>query len=255
MFPRVRTEQVGLRVPALSLQLATTTHDIAAAQRLRHRVFVEEMGARAASQDRGREQDFFDPWCEHVIVRDRSSGDVVGTCRLLTAKNAARLGTFCAEREFDLTRLAPLRARLLEIGRVCIDPAYRTGAAIMVLWSGIARLMRQRGATHLIGCASISMADGGTHAAAVYAHAAQQFLAPIEYRVLPRSPLAALKHGIPSTSRIPPLIKAYLRLGAWIGGEPAWDPDFNTADLLVFLPLARMEARRARPFFEDRQAA
>jgi len=249
------SDATSRHTPRLSVEIATTSQDIAAAQRLRHRVFVEEMGARGVAGDGGRERDFFDPWCEHLVVRDRATGDVVGTYRLLTAEKASRLGTFCAEREFDLTRLAPLRSGLVEVGRACIAPDYRTGAAVMLLWSGVAARMREHGATHLIGCASISMADGGANAAAIYTHLARRYLAPIEYRVTTRSPLAALARPIPSTATIPPLINGCLRLGGWIGGEPAWDPEFNAADLLVFLPRARIEARYARHPLEDRQAA
>lgn len=255
MFPAAMTEKAFRSTLRLTLEHATGSGDIAAAQRLRHRVFVEEMGARATLHSMGREYDFFDPWCEHLIVRDQTSGDVVGTYRLLTAENARRLGTFCAEREFDLTRLGRLRPQLVEVGRACIDPAYRTGAAVMLLWSGVARLAREHGASYLIGCASISMADGGVNAAAIYTELARRHLAPPEYRVRPRSPLAALERPLATTWITPPLVKGYVRLGAWIGGEPAWDPDFNTADLLVFLPLARIEARYARHFLPERAAA
>ena len=243
------------RTPQLSLELAAGSRDLAAAQRLRYRVFVEEMGARATVHSPGREHDYFDPWYEHLIVRDRASGDVVGTYRVLTAENARRLGAFCAEREFDLTRLGPLRRRLVEVGRACVDPAYRTGAAGMLLLSGVARIARERGASHLIGCASISMTDRGANAAAVYTQLAHRYLSPTEYRVVPRSPLAALANPIAPTWVIPPLIRTYLLLGAWIGGEPAWDPDFNIADLLVLLPIARVETRCARQFAQERQAA
>jgi putative hemolysin len=255
VLPDVRNEKAAQTMPRLSLGLATGSSDIAAAQRLRHRVFIEEMGARANVHSHGQEHDFFDPWCEHLIVRDETSGDVVGTNRLLTPENARRLGTYCAEREFDLTRLGRLRHQLVEVGRACVDPAYRTGPAVMLLWSGIAKFARERGASYLIGCASISMADRGANAAAVYAQLARRYLAPPEYRVVPRSPLAALVDPLMPSWTIPPLIKAYLRLGAWIGGEPAWDPDFDMADLLIFLPITRAEERHARHFLHERQAA
>lgn len=241
--------------PQLSLELAAGSGDIAAAQRLRYRVFVEEMGARATVHSPGREHDYFDPWCEHVVARDRRSGDIVGTYRVLTADNARRLGAFCVEREFDLTRIGHLRRKLVEVGRACVEPAYRTGATAMLLWSGVAKLARERGATHLIGCASISMSDRGANAATIYTQLARRYLAPTEYRVIPRSPLAALASPVMPTWTMPPLIKGCLRLGGWIGGEPAWDPDFNTADLLLFLPIARVEARQARQFSQERHAA
>jgi putative hemolysin len=255
VLPDDRNEKAAQTTPRLALGLAAGSSDIAAAQRLRHRVFVEEMGARATARSPGHEYDFFDPWCEHLIVRDETTGDVVGTYRLLTAENARRLGTYCAEREFDLTRLRRLRHKLVEVGRACIDPAYRNGAAGMLLWSGVAHFARERDASYLIGCASISMADRGLTAAAVYARLAHRYLAPPEYRVFPRSPLAALENPTGRTLTVPPLITACLRHGAWIGGEPAWDPDFDTADLLVFLPLTRIEERSARHVLQERQAA
>ena len=255
MGVRMESNQGLAHPPLLSLERATGAVDIAAAQRLRYRVFVEEMGAQTSLHSPGREHDYFDPWCEHLIVRDRISDRVVGTYRLLTADNARRLGAFCSEREFDLTRLGRLRRQIVEIGRVCIDPAYRTDATLMLLWSGIARIAREKGASHLIGCASLSMADGGANAAAVYAELARRHLAPSEFRVFPRSPLAALSDAVTSTSAIPPLIRSYLRLGAWIGGEPAWDPDFNTADLLALLPITRVEDRSSRSLPHELQAA
>jgi putative hemolysin len=241
--------------PQLEVALAASAGELEAAQLLRHRVFVEEMGARVAAGRGGREHDLFDPWCDHVIVRERASGRIVGTYRLLSADKARRLGTFCLEREFDLTRLNRLRPQLLELGRACVDPEFRSGAVVMLLWAGIARLMRERGAAYLIGCASVSMSDGGLNAAAVYAHIRERHLAPIEYRVFPRTPLEA--HGADALPAplLPPLVKGYLRVGAWVGGAPAWDADFNTADLLMFLPLARVEARYARHFLPERAAA
>ncbi|MGH7187335.1 MAG: GNAT family N-acetyltransferase, partial [Pseudomonadota bacterium] len=166
--------------------MAQSAAEIDAAQRLRYRVFVEEMGARTAGSRGGRDRDFFDPWCEHLIVRDVARDEVVGTYRILTAERAARLGTFYSETEFDLTRLGRLRPGLCEIGRACIDRTYRTGAAIALLWKGIATFLRERHCTHLIGCASISMADGGANARRAWDALSRGHLAPIEYRVFPR---------------------------------------------------------------------
>jgi putative hemolysin len=236
----------------LKVELALSSSDVRAAQRLRYRVFADEMGARVNGREPGLDEDFFDPWCEHLIVRDCDTGGVVGTYRILTAERARQLGTFYADTEFDLTRLFLLRQRMVEIGRACIDARYRSGPAIMLLWQGLAQFMRERSYEYLIGCASVSMQDGGRNAQHVYRHVQQSHLAPIEYRVFPRHPLSPRDEDSPSTSdepvRIPSLLKGYLRLGAWVGGEPAWDPDFNTADLFVFLPLARVEARYARHY-------
>ena len=235
----------------LSIGLATTGADIEAAQRLRHRVFADELGARIAGRP-GRDEDVFDPWCEHLVVRDHACDEIVGTYRILTADRARRVGLFYSEGHFDLIRLAALKPVIAEIGRACIHPDYRTGAAIMLLWQGIARYLRERNLRYLIGCASIGMQDGGANAIRVYDHLAPRHLAPVEYRVRPRNPLIPHDRGDVTvdgtTPIVPPLLRAYLRLGAWLGGEPSWDPDFNTADLFVFMPLARIEARYARRY-------
>jgi putative hemolysin len=241
--------------PRFSVGCAKSSSDIEAAQRLRYRVFVEEMGATSPRTNLNRERDLFDPWCDHLLLREQRSGRIIGTCRLLTGDAAKRRGTFCCERQFDLTRLRDLRPRLVEVGRACIEPECRTGAAMAILWSAVVRFVRERGATHIIGSASISMTDGGVNAAAVHDHLASRCLAPIEYRAFPRSRLAAVLPEAHSAPTITPLIRSYLHRGAWIGGEPAWDPDFNTADLLFFLPLARVAKRQAHENHSERKAA
>lgn len=242
--PRKRRLHVGL---------AQCTSEIREAQKLRYRVFAEELGARLNCREPGVDHDLYDPYCDHLIVRDEENGRIVGTYRILAPQAARRVGGYYSENEFDLTRLQLLREGMVEIGRSCIDPDYRSGATIALLWSGLARYMAHGGYRHLIGCASIGMADGG-HAAANLYHGLAAHLAPIEYRVFPRHPLPLeqLFDGRPAEP--PPLIKGYLRAGAWIGGEPAWDPDFNTADLLIMMPMARVDQRYARHFIERKAA-
>lgn len=236
--------------PKLSVGLATHQDEILEAQRLRYRVFAGEMGAKLPSRIPGVDEDIFDRWCEHLVVRDDNSGEVVGTYRILSPVNARRVGYY-SEGEFDLTRLQHLRPRLVEIGRSCVHPDYRTGATIALLWGGLSHYMQANGYDYLMGCASISMADGGHGAASLYhrlARGEDSHLSPLEYRVFPRCPLplAALRQDAPA--ELPPLIKGYLRAGAWICGEPAWDPDFNTADLPILMPMARVAGRYAKHF-------
>lgn len=120
-----------------------------------------------------------------------------------------------------------------------------------MLWAGLARYLEKGCYEHLIGCASVSMADGGGAAAALYNYL-ETHMSPLEYRVFPRCPLplSSLRENLPKVqgTLVPPLIKGYLRAGAWICGAPAWDPDFNTADLPVLLPMRRLDARHARHF-------
>lgn len=233
--------------PKLTVGLARHAEDILAAQRLRYQVFAEEMGARLPSRIAGVDQDIYDPHCQHLIVRNETTDEVVGTYRILTPESAKRIGYY-SENEFDLTRLQHLRANMVEIGRSCVHADYRSGATITLLWAGLAKFMLENGYGYLIGCASIPMHDGGHAAAAIYRTLADQ-LSPAEYRVFPRCPLPleALQSDS-GNAELPPLIKGYLRAGAWVCGEPAWDPDFNTADLPILLPMSRLDARYAKHF-------
>jgi putative hemolysin len=250
--PESRLE--GREKHAFSVALAASEAEVLEAKRLRWRVFADELGARLPSRETGVDHDIFDPYCDHLIVRDEARGIVVGTYRILSPEAARRIGSYYSESEFDLVRLRHLRDGMVEIGRSCIHPDYRSGAVITLLWSGLARYMHEQGHETLIGCASIGMADGGHNAANLFMALGEADMAPLEYRVLPRHRLPYERLATSQKAEMPPLLKGYLRAGAWICGEPAWDPDFNTADLLVMLPMSRLSARYARHFI-DRQAA
>ena len=137
---------------------------------------------------------------------------------------------------------------MAELGRSCVHPAHRSGAVIARLWMGLADYMTRAGYEYIVGCASIGMADGGHVAASVYRQLAERHLAPVEWHATARSrlPVESLDDG--RTAALPPLIKGYSRLGAMVCGEPAWDPDFNTADLLMLLPMAQLDRGYARRF-------
>lgn len=232
----------------LHTTLATCESEILAAQKLRYRVFHDEMGARLTTRRPGVDRDIYDPYSEHLIVRDEAQGRIVGTYRILSPMAARKVGGYYSENEFDLTRLQHLRPRLVEIGRSCIDPEYRSGAVIALLWAGLARYMLSNGYEYLIGCASVSMADGGHTAASLYNRLQAQHLAPLEYHVFPRYPLPLEKLRCDVPASTPPLIKGYLRAGAWISGAPAWDPDFNTADFPMLMPIGRTDVKYAKHF-------
>lgn len=231
-----------------SVGLARTTEEVREAQRLRYKVFTEEFSARLPLRLAGHDIDHFDAHCEHLIVREQSAGRIVGTYRILPPDAARHVGGCYAETEFYLNRLSHLRDRLVEVGRSCIHRDYRSGAVIAMLWSGLADYMARNGHEYLMGCASISMADGGHNAANLFATLSPEQFAPTEYRVFPlhRLPHERLANGAPAL--VPPLLKGYLRAGAWVCGEPGWDPDFNSADLLLLLPMSRLAPRYARHF-------
>ncbi len=235
----------------LSLSLATTPEEVREVQRLRYQVFVEAMGLETLQNSDGLERDEFDDYCDHLIVRDTYTLKVVGTYRVMGARALAQTGRFYSESEFDLTRLQNLRPRILEAGRACIHPDYRSGGVIMMLWAGLAACMKKENAEYLVGCASVSLADGGNTINGLYRKLAEENLSPPEYRVMPRLPFPLSDDPLPGDFQVPALIKGYLRSGAWICGEPAWDPDFHSADLFMMLPLDRLDGRYARHYLKD----
>jgi putative hemolysin len=237
---------------ALRVEWAQSLADVRAAQRLRYRVFVEEGGAQLASTVLHHELDAFDPWCEHLLVRRQSDGEVVGTYRVLTPQKAQLNGGLYADAAFDLAPLWALRPRLMEIGRACVHPAHRTGGVILALWRALAQLMQQRGLETMIGCASVPMRDGGHTAASLWQRLCANHLTVPELLVRPRLPLPIEHLDRTLDVKPPPLIKGYLRLGAKLLGPPSWDPDFQTADLPMMVCLADLPARYRRHFLAER---
>ncbi len=233
----------------LKVSIARTPAEVEEAQRLRYKVFAEEMGAQVTGNS-GLDIDGFDQFCDHLLVRDSDTQQVIGTYRILSPEKANEAGGYYAAGEFDLSRLAHLFDRTVEVGRACVHQNYRSGGTITMLWAGLAKYMQIHNYEYMIGCGSISMSDGGHTAASLYKKLQDDYLAPLEYRVFPHNPL--LVHALRSDMQVvcPPLIKGYLRLGAYICGELAWDPYFNTADMLVLLPLSRINPRYASHFLK-----
>ena len=240
------------KAPRLTVSFAQSESEVREAQHLRYQVFCEEMGAQLNTLEPGIDKDIYDAYCDHLLVRDNDTLEVVGTYRMLTPSQARKIGGYYAETEFDLVRLAHLRSRLVEVGRSCVHPSYRNGATIALLWSGVLNYMREHSYDYLIGCASIGMADGGHSAASIYRRLSLEHMSPIEWRVFPRNGLALEALDSSMNAPLPALIKGYMRLGCYVCGEPAWDADFNTADLLVMLPMALIDKRYARHFFDHR---
>lgn len=244
----------ALTTSGYTLSIADDPGHVAAAQRLRHEVFATELGATLRPEADGLDVDDFDPHCDHLIVRQHSDAAVVGTYRLLPPGRVERR---YADGEFDLAALDPLRGDLVEAGRSCVHPEHRTGAVINLMWAGITRYLHLRGSRWLGGCASVPVADGGRAAAEVWALAQARHLAPPPLRVRPLRPWFA-EPGVPPAATavggtvaralLPPLLRGYLRLGAWVCGEPAYDPDFGVVDFYLLFSLDRMNPRYLRHF-------
>jgi putative hemolysin len=226
--------------------LARSQAEVVEAQRLRYRVFAGELGAELPSRDAELDSDDFDAHCDHLLIRDGRTNTVVGTYRILSAEHAKPLGGLYSERIFDLRRIAGL-PRLVELGRACVHPSYRSGAVISLLWSGLTSYLHERGHEYVIGCASIPVAGRPHVAASICARLLRDHLGPIERRVFPRTAFP-LDFDPYLDVPLPPLLHGYLRLGAYVCGDPAWDASFGTADLLLLLPMAN--ARRTSCGFD-----
>jgi len=233
----------------LYLSFARNPNEVAEAQRLRYKVFAEEMGADIAGED-GLDVDGFDEFCDHLLVRESNTHQVIGTYRILSPFKANEAGGYYSAGEFDLSRITHLFDRTVEVGRACVHRDYRSGGTITMLWAGLAKYMKKHHYEYMIGCASVPLIDGGHSAASLYNKLKEDHLAPNEYRVFPHNPLPinALNNDLQVTC--PPLINGYLRLGAQICGEPAWDSYFNTADMLVMLSLSEINPRYAMHFLK-----
>lgn len=229
--------------------VARTPLEVLEAQRLRYRIFAEEKGATIDGGSEGLDIDPFDAFCRHILVRD-ASGRLIGTTRALTAAGARRAGGFYSETEFDLSAVLRGGGRFLEIGRTCIHPLHRNGAAIATLWSGLGSLIDD-GFDRLIGCASIDLDPAAPGSFAAVASLVDRILvhhaSEASCRVVPKIPLPTHGAGV-EPCPMPPLLKAYLRLGAVVCGPAYWDADFHCADLLVLVRRENLQRRYARHF-------
>ena len=239
-------------VGKISVSWARHQDEIRQAQRLRFQVFAIEMGANLTSPLAGHDIDLFDDYCEHLLVRDVESQEVIGTYRVLTPTQARRVGSTYSDTEFDLTRLRGLRERMVELGRSCVHAEHRHGGVILALWGALAEFMMRNQLDTMIGCASIPMqhkgVTSGQAAASIWRQVSQTHLASIEYRVTPRLALPVERLDGSLQVEPPALIKGYLRLGAKVLGAPAWDPEFNSADLPMMMRIADLPPRYLKHF-------
>ncbi len=249
----LKKQQLALKQPSarkhLYISLARNPAEITEAQRLRYKVFADEMGAQLSGTD-GLDIDGFDAYCDHLLVRDSATHQVIGTYRILSPQKANKAGGYYSAGEFDLSRLSHLFNSTVELGRACVHQDYRNGGTITLLWAGLAKYMQMHNYEYMIGCASVPMHDGGHMAASLYHKLKDDYLSPQEYRVFPHNPLPIASLNKEMQVVCPPLIKGYLRLGAYICGEPAWDAYFNSADMLVMLPLSKINSRYASHFLK-----
>ena len=282
---RVRaTPKVYGSIGTLEVRLAQTRAEIRAAQRLRYRVFFEEMSATPSMTAfvRRRDEDPYDPLCDHLLVIDRDSGalrrqrtlrqkcwrqkcwrqrnwrwrpevePIVGTYRILRQDVAERHHGFYSQCEYNVAPLLAAKSDLefMELGRSCVLPSHRTKRTIELLWHGLWTYIRENGVRVMLGCASFEGTDPDRHALALsYLH--RHALAPPEWRVRAQEARWVAMDRLPAgeidskaaLKAIPPLIKGYLRLGAYVGDGAVVDHQFGTTDVLIILPVERIDPR------------
>jgi putative hemolysin len=230
------------------VRLAASDADVRAAQVLRFEVFnLELKEGLESSFTTGRDADSFDEICDHLLVSESASGEVVGTYRLQTGGMAARGRGYYSAQEFDFAPYEGIRGELIELGRACVHKNHRNLAVLGLLWKGIADYAQARGSRYLCGCSSITSQDP-TFGASAYADLCRKHLVEPRFRTKPlpscECPLTQLADEGPP---IPKLLRAYLSVGAHICGPPALDREFKTIDFLTFLDLQALSgAARTR---------
>jgi putative hemolysin len=236
----------------LNVSWARHLDEVRQAQRLRFDIFAGEMGAVLHTPLENHDVDRFDDFCEHLLVQDETTGHTVGTYRLLTPVQAQRAGGLYTDTEFDIQALENLKPTMVELGRSCVHPDYRSGAVIMALWGALAQFMMRNRLSTMVGCASIPMLHQGSisgdAAASIWHQVSQTHLADRAWAVSPHTPLPIAQFDTSLDVEPPALIKGYLRLGARVLGAPAWDPDFNTADLPMLLRIDDLPPRYRKHF-------
>ncbi|MGB1092868.1 MAG: GNAT family N-acetyltransferase [Oceanobacter sp.] len=222
--------------------------EIHQALQLRYRVFAEGMGAQIDGGEEGIDKDRFDDVCLHLIVKDVINDKVVGYSRIITSEVAEANGGFYSSTEFDLSKIVQPGKRYMEIGRTCVDPDFRSGAVIGLLWSGLAQFMSAHNMDFMMGCASIPLNDGYSKAVAIVNHLREKHYTPEHLRAEPRIHMPRIDVDLDGKSLVPPLLKAYLRIGVKVCGEPFLDKDFNVADALILLGRNDINQRYLRHF-------
>ncbi|WNR42272.1 GNAT family N-acetyltransferase [Paenibacillus roseipurpureus] len=239
----------------LAVKLASNTGEIEQAMRLRYQVFVEEENNFRMLNERKLESDDFDAYCDHLIVQDLETEEVVGTYRLLPGDRAVEGIGFYSETEFDLSAYAQRKKQSLELGRSCVAPPYRDGRTIQLLWEGIAGYSSENGFSHLIGCASVHFAQMEALNEIYSLLRLKQVwtdrygIQPLpSYRITGLSQIELSGSEKELFRKLPPLMKGYQWLGAEIAGDPAYDELFGTVDFFIVLEKEKVTRRYKRHF-------
>ena len=249
LIPAEETQRAS--TPRYTLLLSTDPALIDAAQRLRHDVFTTEPGFALAGASDGRDADRFDEFCDHLLVREDNTGELVGCYRMLPPPGAIAAGGLYTATEFDVTGLDALRQSLVEMGRAVVRDDHRNGGVVLLMWAGILAYLDRCGYDYVTGCVSVPVEDSdipGRQIRGVRDFVLRRHAAPQEYTVHPYRPVTVDGKGLdaiapPARVTVPPLMRGYLRLGAQVCGEPAHDRDFGVGDFPALLDKRRADTR------------
>jgi putative hemolysin len=236
--------QTLIKEKRLEVRLAENQYEIEQTLALRYEVFNKELGeGLPESHDTKKDRDEYDLYCDHLIVIDHAEDKkIVGTYRILRSSVAKQYIGFYSENEFDLSKIYELKDESAEIGRGCVHQDYRDGSVITLLWSGLAWYIKKHKIRYLMGCGSFHTNNPLVISQAYAYFKEKNYLVKEELRVEPLShkklkgfnPNEQISDLREITRKIPPLIIGYLRAGALIGGEPAYDEIFGTTDFFIF---------------------
>lgn len=241
------------------VKLAESEEEVKAAQRLRYEVFNQEQkrGLKDAALG-GIDVDEFDEYCLHLLVKEKNSDKIIGTYRAQMGETAIAAKGFYTSREFDIKGLDKIADRCLELGRSCVSPEYRHGAVIALLWNAISEILIRSGMTYMLGCVSLETTDPRI------GWALHEYLMELNHldrkiKAIPRSEFRLERPLLSDISKtlsdlsalrkhIPPLLKAYIRIGATICGEPALDEEFGTIDFCILVDMGKVPYRYIKHF-------
>jgi putative hemolysin len=252
----IAADEVGGAIPSATgprytLLLSTDPALIDAAQRLRHDVFTSEPGFALETATDGRDVDRFDEFCDHLLVREEGSGELVGCYRMLPPPGAIAAGGLYTATEFDVSALDALRPSLVEMGRAVVREDHRNGAVVLLMWAGILAYLDRCGYDYVTGCVSVPVDGGNGEPFGTQIRGVRDFVRKrhaSEYTVRPYRPVLIDGKVLddiapPDRPGVPPLMRGYLRLGAKVCGEPAHDPDFGVGDFPALLDKREADVR------------
>ena len=237
-----------MRSEALRVCWAGGREDIERVQRFRFKIFTEEYIPHFPQAHLGLDEDVFDHVCDHILIIENTTNQIVGSYRLIPPKAAQKVGSMYCDLLFDLQPLQSIRHNIVEMDRSCIDKRYRNGSTILYMWKMIFQYMKLHGYEYIIGCSSLSIQDGGHAAVALHQRLRALNHFSSQYAIKAKTPIDLNMSTATGLVSIPPILKGYLNVGAKVCSEPAFDQLFNTADYLTIMKLSDMKSNYVKRF-------